>query len=73
MLALQNIDVPIDRIEAFCRKWKIVEFPLFGSILREDFGPRSEVDVLGEFAEDAPRSLYRLDRDDRRASRNIRT
>ena len=44
--------IPIDheRIAEFCRKWKIVEFSLFGSILREDFGPESDVDALVEFA-----------------------
>lgn len=43
--------IPIDqeRIAAFCRKWKIREFSLFGSILRDDFGPDSDVDVLVEF------------------------
>jgi len=33
-------------IEAFCQKWKIKEFSLFGSVLRDDFGPDSDVDVL---------------------------
>ncbi|MBD3265572.1 hypothetical protein GF373_02790 [bacterium] len=40
--------IPIDRekIRAFCQKWKIKEFYLLGSVLREDFGPSSDVDVL---------------------------
>ena len=33
----------------FCRRWKIVELSLFGSVLRDDFGPDSDVDVLVEF------------------------
>ncbi len=45
-------------IAVFCRKWKIVEFALFGSVLREDFGPESDVDVLVTFAPDAPWSLW---------------
>ena len=51
--------IPIDRqrIAEFCRKWRITEFALFGSVLRDDFGPDSDVDVLVTFAPDAPWSL----------------
>ena len=45
-------------IAAFCRKWKIVELSLFGSILRGDFSPMSDVDILVDLAPDAPWSLY---------------
>jgi len=48
------------QIESFCSKWKIVEFSLFGSALREDFGPDSDVDVLVSFAADAQWSLFDL-------------
>ena len=41
-----HIDIPTERIAEFCRKWKIREFSLFGSVLRDDFGPESDVDVL---------------------------
>jgi len=51
-------DIPISRIEDFCRRWHIVEFALFGSILREDMRPDSDVDVLVTFADDAWLSLY---------------
>ncbi|MGB6067713.1 MAG: nucleotidyltransferase family protein [Desulfomonilaceae bacterium] len=54
------LDVPAGKIVVFCHKWKIVEFALFGSILREDFGPESDVDVLVTFAKDANWSLYDL-------------
>jgi len=54
----QNADIPAEKIEAFCRKWKVVEFALFGSILRDDFRPESDVDVLVELADDAPWSLF---------------
>jgi predicted nucleotidyltransferase len=52
--------IPIDqaKIEAFCQKWKIVEFSLFGSVLREDFGPDSDVDVLVTFAPRAGWTLF---------------
>ena len=45
-------------IAGFCRKWKINEFSVFGSALREDFGPESDVDVLVSFEPDIPWSLY---------------
>ncbi len=41
-----RIDLPMDKIADFCRRWKIVEFALFGSVLREDFRPESDIDVL---------------------------
>ena len=46
-----QIDVPRDKVEAFCRKWKVREFSLFGSVLRDDFRPDSDVDVLVSFEE----------------------
>lgn len=55
-----RLQIPIDRaqIEAFCRKWKIAEFAFFGSVLRDDFRPDSDVDVLVTFADDAHWSSY---------------
>jgi predicted nucleotidyltransferase len=52
--------IPIDRdkIAAFCQKWKIVEFSLFGSVLTDEFRPDSDVDVMVEFAEDAKWGLF---------------
>lgn len=48
-----QIDLPMDEIKAFCQRWKITEFALFGSVLREDFSPDSDIDVLVTFAPDA--------------------
>ncbi|MEX0704321.1 MAG: nucleotidyltransferase family protein [Planctomycetales bacterium] len=59
-MAILQIEVPAERIEAFCRKWKVREFALFGSVLREDFGPDSDVDVLVTFDTDAHWSLFDL-------------
>jgi hypothetical protein len=44
-----KISIDHSQIAAFCRKWKIVEFAVFGSVLREDFRPDSDVDVLVTF------------------------
>jgi predicted nucleotidyltransferase len=44
-----KIDIPKDKITAFCRKHHIRKLALFGSVLRKDFRPGSDVDVLVEF------------------------
>ncbi|MCX7012577.1 MAG: nucleotidyltransferase family protein [Candidatus Sumerlaeota bacterium] len=49
-----------EAIERFCQKWRITELSLFGSVLRDDFGPQSDVDALVDFAEDAEWSLLDL-------------
>lgn len=51
-------DIPFAAINDFCRRWKVKEFSLFGSILRDDFNPKSDVDVLLSFFKDAPWSLF---------------
>ena len=43
---LSRITIPAERIADFSRRWKLTEFALFGSVLRDDFGPDSDVDVL---------------------------
>ena len=55
-----RIDVPTEKIAAFCRRWQITELALFGSVLRDDFGPDSDVDVLVGFGEGARRTLFDL-------------
>jgi hypothetical protein len=55
-----RVPVPAEKIEAFCRKWKVVEMALFGSVLREDFRPDSDVDVLVTFAPNDGWSLWDL-------------
>lgn len=58
IMRLGNIDIPMNKIQDFCQKWKISEFSLFGSVLRADFRPDSDVDVLVSFAPNPPWSLY---------------
>jgi predicted nucleotidyltransferase len=47
-----QIEVPMDAIRAFCEKWKVAQLSLFGSVLRDDFRPDSDVDVLVVFGPD---------------------
>ena len=44
-----NISIPENRLAAFCKANGIARLALFGSVLRADFGPDSDVDVLVEF------------------------
>jgi len=46
----RNINLPEKQIAGFCQRWRICEFALFGSVLRDDFGPDSDLDVLVVFA-----------------------
>jgi uncharacterized protein len=55
-----KIRIPRKKIAEFSRRWKVTEFSLFGSVLRDDFRPDSDVDVLVTFAPDAQVSLFDL-------------
>ena len=55
-----NIVVPQEQIADFCRRWKISEFALFGSVLRQDFRSDSDIDVLVTFAPSARWGLFDL-------------
>jgi predicted nucleotidyltransferase len=52
-----HIAVDRERIASFCRKWGIQELSFFGSVLRDDFRPDSDVDVLVVYGEHADLSL----------------
>lgn len=56
-MTIGDIEVPADRVDEFCRRWKITELSLFGSALGDEFGPESDVDFLVSFAPDADWSL----------------
>src|SRR4030042_6833417 len=60
IMNLHGIDISQDRLAAFCTKWKVTELALFGSILRDDFGPQSDIDVLVTFQPEAVWSLWDL-------------
>ncbi|NLV46483.1 MAG: nucleotidyltransferase family protein [Candidatus Hydrogenedentes bacterium] len=50
MEAIPHITVDNPAIAAFCRKWNVRELSLFGSVLRDDFRPESDIDILVELA-----------------------
>jgi len=49
-MAKRNIYIPRKQIAEFCQRWRISEFALFGSVLRDDFDPESDVDILITFS-----------------------
>ena len=53
-------EVPESEIAAFCRRRNIRRLAFFGSVLREDFGPESDVDVIVEFGPGACVGLFEL-------------
>lgn len=55
-----KLEVPDDAIADFCRRWKITQIELFGSALRDDFRPDSDVDFLVTFEKDARITLFDL-------------
>src|SRR3990172_9778002 len=59
-MRFHGIEFSEDALDSFCRKWRIRELSLFGSILRDDFGPESDIDVLVTFDPEAPWSLWDL-------------
>ena len=61
-MAKARLPIPLSKIAGFCRRWKVIEFALFGSVVREDLRPESDVDVLVSFAPDARWGLSDLAR-----------
>jgi predicted nucleotidyltransferase len=57
MVTFQTL-VPRKIIAAFCKRWKVVEFALFGSAVREDFSTQSDIDALVSFAPNSNWSLF---------------
>ncbi len=57
MIASIISSVPNEQLAEFCGRWRIRELSLFGSALRDDFGPDSDLDVLVSFAPEADWSL----------------
>ena len=55
-----GIEINGAAIEAFCRRWRIRELALFGSVLTDEFRPDSDVDVLVTFEPDAPKDAWGL-------------
>ncbi len=55
-----NVRLDRDALAEFCSRWKIRELSIFGSALRDDFGPESDLDFLVSFGQRAPWDLWDL-------------
>lgn len=57
---MTKLPIPTRKLKTFCHRWQVVELSLFGSALRDDFNPDSDVDVLVSFSSNAQTSLFDL-------------
>ena len=62
------VEIPLDRLAELCRRYQVRELSLFGSALREDFGPDSDLDLLVEFEPSAQVGFLTLARVQRELS-----
>lgn len=60
-MTIPAIELPMEKIAEFCDRWQITEFALFGSVLRDDFRPDSDIDVMVQFHPDAHPTFNTLD------------
>lgn len=66
-----RMGVSPDEIAAFCKRRQITELALFGSVLRDDFGPDSDIDVLVKFSPNAKLSFLALDQMEKELSKML--
>jgi len=59
-IANQNIPIPEETIRVFCKKWNVRSFCFYGSIMRDDFRPDSDIDVMIDFSPNAEVSLRNM-------------
>ncbi|MDE2655490.1 MAG: nucleotidyltransferase family protein [Gemmatimonadetes bacterium] len=64
-----RIGVPLNAIAAFCDRWQVKELALFGSVLREDFGADSDIDMLLRFKSERTPGLFGIVRMEREMAR----
>jgi uncharacterized protein len=57
---IPHLNISRAAIVDYCQRWKITKMELFGSVLRDDFRPDSDVDVLVTFTPDAHWTLFDL-------------
>lgn len=62
MATSSRLGISQEQIIMFCRQWMVAEMALFGSVLRDDFRPDSDIDVLVDFLPEATWSLFDISR-----------
>lgn len=68
---VSRIHLSEQQIAAFCSQWGVRDFALFGSVLREEFGPGNDIEVLVRFAPNSSHSLFDLVRMENELSRMV--
>lgn len=53
-----DIEASREEVASFCERWQVTQLAVFGSALREDFGPESDIDLLVSFDENARHTLF---------------
>lgn len=53
-----RLGITAEQLAAFCQHWHVAELALFGSILRDDFRPNSDIDILVSYQPTAKRGLF---------------
>jgi uncharacterized protein len=60
-MTIAAIDLPMEKIAEFCDRWQVIELALFGSVLRDDFRPDSDIDIMVQFHPEAHPTFTTLD------------
>ncbi len=60
-MTIRVIELPMEQISELCHKWQVIELALFGSVLRDDFRPDSDIDVMVQFHPNAHPIFCTLD------------
>ena len=60
-MKVKNIEISIEKIKKFCKDWQVTEIALFGSVLRDDFRPDSDIDVMVQFDAKADPTFWNLE------------
>lgn len=67
-MARDNLHLPMDAIKTICERYQVRELSIFGSVLRDNFRPDSDVDILVEYEPDAKVTLITMSRMQRELS-----
>lgn len=59
-MKINTIGIPLEKIAEFCDRWQVSNLCLFGSVLRPDFRPDSDIDILIDFDAEAKPTLFDL-------------
>lgn len=62
VMQYHDLNIPDDKIASLCKQWRIIELALFGSAVRNELRPDSDIDMLVTFEEGAEPTLFDMSR-----------